>query len=87
MKKKSCRGGAAGLAQVMPHQHQVIVVGPDKVLGVGVLRRRLGKFAVDSLIDLPIFGVEVATRRHLVEQGPNDFVGKTRIEFRDFLRR
>ena len=60
VQKKSARVGAADLTQVTPHQHQVIVVCPDKVFAIRTLSRGLRKFSIDALIDLPIFGIEVA---------------------------
>ena len=80
VQKKSGAGGTAGLAQVMAHQHQVVIVRPDEVLAIHAVSRGLREFAVDALIDLPIFGIEVASRWHVMEEWPNNLVGEPSVK-------
>src|SRR5438445_510486 len=87
MEKETNPGSAARFSQISPHQHQVIVVGPDEVLGGGCFHRRLCELAVYALIKLPIFRVEVAARWHVVKQRPDDLIGEAGIELRYFLLR
>ena len=73
----------------LPHgfggEHEVIVMHPDKVVVGGGLRDNPSKLTIHLLIDFPILGVEIAARRHVVKQRPDDFVGEAGIELRDLF--
>src|SRR5215471_20749474 len=62
-------------------------MGPNQIFGSGRFGRRLSEAAVYPLINLPKLGIKIAARRHVVKQGPDDFVGEAGVELRDFIAR
>ena len=87
MEEKAHLGARSCLSQISRHAHEVIIVHPNEIFVRGSVGGSLGKFAIDPLIGFPIIGIELAERRHIVKQGPDDLVGKSGVEFCDlFLR-
>src|SRR5215472_7778303 len=65
----------------------MVIVGPDQIFRPGRFRRCLSESAVYSLINLPELGIKIAARRHVVKEGPDEFVGEAGVELRDFVAR
>ena len=80
VKEKSVTRFHSGFTHVARGQHQVIVVHPDEILRLGNLFNCLGVLAVHALVGIPVLGIEVAARRHVMKKRPNNFVSETGVE-------
>ena len=85
MQEKSHAGAHSRFPQGRRRQHEVVVVDPDKVVFLRGFRDHLGELAIHLLIGLPVLGIEIATRRHVVKQRPDDFIGEAGIKLCDIF--
>ena len=76
MQEKSHAAAYSRLPEGRRRQHEMVVMDPDKVVFLSGFRDHLGKFAIYLFIGRPVLGVEIATRRHVVKQRPDDFIGE-----------
>ena len=60
MQEEASASSGSYFTQVATHQHQVIIVGPNKIFGSGGFGSGLGEAPVYALINLPELGIEVA---------------------------
>src|SRR5437763_16859631 len=74
-------------SHIASREHQMIIMDPDKIIFSGRARRRGREFLIDALVCLPVIGIEVAARRHVVEKGPDDLISETGIELCYFFIR
>jgi hypothetical protein len=65
---------ATGLANMVGHIHQLIVVDPDEIVGATVRGQSLGELAVHLRVGVPVLGIEFAAGLQVVEQRPYAFV-------------
>ena len=67
--------GDASLPQCLGDVHQVIIVHPDKIVGVGAPNNGIRVAVVDFLVSLPVCRLEVAEILQVMKQRPDHFVG------------
>src|SRR5579864_7084072 len=77
----------ANFPQVLPHKHQVIIMGPDQVFTARHFGSRLGEPSVYSLVNFPEFRIKVTARWHVMKQRPDNLVGESRVELGNFIAR
>src|SRR5690606_15209800 len=70
----------AQLAHVRRQRHQVVIVDPDEVAGLGDVGHGLREALVDLAVAAPVAGLEIAVGEEIVEQRPDDFVGEAEVE-------
>ena len=72
-------------AQLRADVHEVVVVHPHEILAGALLCDGLCILRVDLAIRPPVEGIEVAQRLQVMEQRPDNLVGKTQVKVGDLL--
>src|ERR1700758_4775423 len=78
-KEREPRIGASA-AQSLAYLHELVVMDPDQVAGTRRPLYRIRELAIDSFVEIPIPGIEVAARLQIVEQRPNNLVREAFVE-------
>ena len=72
----------ASFAQCLGNVHQVIIVDPDEIVGLGTAGDRIRITFVYLLVSLPICRLEIAEILQIVKQRPDHLVGDSRNKIR-----
>ncbi len=67
-------------AELAPDIHELVIMDPDEVIGAGIVRYNLREAAVYPLICIPVAWRKIAVGLQIMEERPDDFVGKAVIE-------
>ena len=81
MKEKSDFAHNTHSPQLFGHEHKLVIMDPDVIVGPGISSNNPGKFMVHLLINVPVSRIENAARDKIMKEGPDNFIGESIIVF------